>query len=85
MAVGKGAVEVCGQLAAVDKFVQGLQGAHDLTLPRRGTRWSWLQMHLLGENPVNGSFLGSEDGEAGSGSIAPALLEALITALVWVQ
>ena len=35
VAVRKGALEVCSQLGAVDKFVQGLQGTHQLTLPRK--------------------------------------------------
>lgn len=42
VAVGKGAFEVCGQLGAVDELVQGLQGAHHLTLPREGTPLGWL-------------------------------------------
>lgn len=52
MAVGKGALEVCGQLGAVDKLVQGLQGAHHLTLPGEGNAAGWLPP---GRTAVDGS------------------------------
>lgn len=45
VAVGEGALEVCSQLGAVDKLVQGLQGAQHFALPGEG-------------NTAGGSFLG---------------------------